>query len=166
MGASKSKAKAKVAFEILIITGDAKNLSGDTVLQLVMYDANGRTSDPIPVGLFETDLQPGSQDKQPVCNAEWTKQFGIPARIEFWREKTGQLGNEQGATEWFCEKFIVRDRRKTISAWTYTYFPVHLWVLPEKHYVIGKYYAISRVSLLAVIFGGSMKILLMVSTYF
>lgn len=90
------------------------------------------------------------QDKFPLAYSDWTKAFGKLASIEVWLEEVDvadpnsefgyaprqQHNDPTKVVQWYCEKIVVRDRRKGAAAWEYFYFPMQRWLYPGKHYLV------------------------------
>ena len=90
------------------------------------------------------------QDKFPLAYSDWTKAFGRLASIEIWLEDVEvadansafgyapqqQHNDPTKVVQWYCEKIIVRDRRKGAASWEYFYFPMQRWLYPGKHYFV------------------------------
>lgn len=130
MGASKSK----IAFEVCVICGEIRDQSSPPAVKVNLFDVHNNQS---PTFTLEADFKPDEngalQDHFSLDNMSWcsTKVFGKLQRLEFW------LIYDVLPSEWFCEKVIIRDRRKGLKGkWDYVFFPVYRWIRPERHYIV------------------------------
>ncbi|PAA67451.1 hypothetical protein BOX15_Mlig014613g1 [Macrostomum lignano] len=131
MGAKSSK----IAFEICSVTGDYKVAEQGPTITLHLYDRDGNASPAFTLSNAFFQEEDGSiRDKFTIPLASWCKKgFGKVQKIEFWRSV--EPGVEHVNYDWFCEKVIIRDRRKGLGGkWLYSYFPVHRWIHPDRHY--------------------------------
>ncbi|PAA89542.1 hypothetical protein BOX15_Mlig001506g7, partial [Macrostomum lignano] len=122
---------SKIAFEICSVTSDYKVADQGPMVTLHMYDKDGNVSPAFSLSNAFFQEEDGSvRDKFTIPQASWCRKgFGKVHKIEFWRDASGV------EFDWFCEKVIIRDRRQGIGGkWLYSYFPVHRWIHPDRHY--------------------------------
>ncbi|XP_054721720.1 polyunsaturated fatty acid 5-lipoxygenase-like [Uloborus diversus] len=109
---------------IYVTTGDRRKAGTDANVWLILHDEKGQSTDTIKLGHpFRNDHERGATCDFKAFSGDG---FGFPYKAEFWRDSFG-LGDS-----WFLEKIEVEDK----THGTRHVFPVHRWILPNRHYVI------------------------------
>ncbi|XP_042907350.1 allene oxide synthase-lipoxygenase protein isoform X1 [Parasteatoda tepidariorum] len=112
---------------IHVTTGDRKKAGTDANIWIILHDENGQSTDIIKLNrTLKNDHERGQK-----CTffASSGNGFGLPLKIELWRDSFG-LGHS-----WFLEKIEVEDKVHG----GHHVFPVHRWIMPERHYMIREY---------------------------
>lgn len=67
----------------------------------------------------------------------WLEEVDVSdANAAFGYAPRQQQNDPTKVVQWYCEKIVVRDRRKGAAAWEYFYFPMQRWLYPGKHYLV------------------------------